>query len=156
MDAEKLNPPLFRSRLRSMSMGRARLSVVTRWCRIPGRGDASLPARVLKPGGEIIPLSRVSADSGLRQVIEHLLAPIVHRLGCAASEFAWSRYAEWVKRPLGMELVERFSCAAVRPFLADPLSQDYASNLGTTIDDALRATLYDTIMSSHARTIEPM
>lgn len=69
-------------------------------------------ARVLKPGGEIILLSRVSADSGLRQVIEHLLAPIARPLGWR-TEFAWSRYAEWVKRPLGMELAER---SPVPPF----------------------------------------
>lgn len=69
-------------------------------------------ARVLKPGGEIILLSRVSADSGLRQVIEHILAPIARPLGWR-TEFAWSRYAEWVKRPIGMELVER---SPVPPF----------------------------------------
>lgn len=65
-------------------------------------------ARVLKPGGELILLSRVSADSGLRHLIEKGLMPIVRPLGFR-TEFAWSRYARWVEadRPHGMEFVER-------------------------------------------------
>jgi phosphatidylethanolamine/phosphatidyl-N-methylethanolamine N-methyltransferase len=63
-------------------------------------------ARVLKPGGEIILLSRISADAGLRRAIEHGLAPAVHRLGWR-SEFAWSRYAQWLTNRHGMELAER-------------------------------------------------
>jgi phosphatidylethanolamine/phosphatidyl-N-methylethanolamine N-methyltransferase len=65
-------------------------------------------ARVLKPGGELILLSRVSADKGLRQIIEKGLMPIVRPLGFR-TEFAWSRYAQWVEadRPHGMEFVER-------------------------------------------------
>jgi phosphatidylethanolamine/phosphatidyl-N-methylethanolamine N-methyltransferase len=63
-------------------------------------------ARVLKPGGEIILLSRISADAGLRRAIEHRLAPAVHRLGWR-SEFAWSRYAQWLTETRGMKLAER-------------------------------------------------
>lgn len=65
-------------------------------------------ARVLKPGGELILLSRVSADAGLRQVIEKGLMPIVRPLGFR-TEFSWSRYARWAEadRPHGMEFVER-------------------------------------------------
>lgn len=63
-------------------------------------------ARVLKPGGELILLSRVSADKGLRHVIEKGLMPIVRPLGFR-TEFAWSRYAQWVEGPHGMEFVER-------------------------------------------------
>jgi phosphatidylethanolamine/phosphatidyl-N-methylethanolamine N-methyltransferase len=66
-------------------------------------------ARVLKPGGELILLSRVSADKGLRQVIEKGLMPVTTRLGFR-TEFAWSRYTDWVEaadRSHGMRFVER-------------------------------------------------
>lgn len=63
-------------------------------------------ARVLRPGGEIILLSRVSADAGIRRFIEQRLQPVVRRLGWR-TEFAWSRYAEWAARADGMELIER-------------------------------------------------
>jgi phosphatidylethanolamine/phosphatidyl-N-methylethanolamine N-methyltransferase len=63
-------------------------------------------ARVLKPGGEIILLSRVGAESGPRRVIEHLLQPIVRQLGWR-TEFSWERYERWAARPHGMRLAER-------------------------------------------------
>jgi phosphatidylethanolamine/phosphatidyl-N-methylethanolamine N-methyltransferase len=63
-------------------------------------------ARVLRPGGEVILLSRVSADAGMRRFIEQLIAPAVRPLGWR-TEFAWSRYAQWVARNAAMELVER-------------------------------------------------
>ena len=63
-------------------------------------------ARVLRPGGEVILLSRVSADAGMRRFIEQLIAPGVRPLGWR-TEFAWSRYAQWVARNPAMELVER-------------------------------------------------
>ena len=63
-------------------------------------------ARVLRPGGEIILLSRVSADEGMRRLIEQRLQPVVRQLGWR-TEFAWSRYAQWVANTSSMELVER-------------------------------------------------
>jgi len=63
-------------------------------------------ARVLRPGGEIILLSRVSADAGMRRFIEQQLQPVVRRLGWR-TEFAWSRYAKWAAQAEGMELIER-------------------------------------------------
>jgi phosphatidylethanolamine/phosphatidyl-N-methylethanolamine N-methyltransferase len=63
-------------------------------------------ARVLRPGGEMILLSRVSADAGMRRFIEQWLQPVVRRLGWR-TEFAWSRYAQWAAGAHGMELVER-------------------------------------------------
>src|SRR6201981_1547969 len=38
-------------------------------------------ARVVRPGGELIILTRVSADNGMRRVIEQALQPVVRRLG---------------------------------------------------------------------------
>jgi phosphatidylethanolamine/phosphatidyl-N-methylethanolamine N-methyltransferase len=63
-------------------------------------------ARVLRPGGEIILLSRVSADAGMRHFIEKRLQPVVRQLGFR-TDFAWSRYTQWAARAHGVELVER-------------------------------------------------
>jgi len=63
-------------------------------------------ARVLRPGGQLILLSRVSADAGMRKFIENRLQPVVRRLGWR-TEFAWSRYAHWLSRSQSVELVER-------------------------------------------------
>ena len=64
-------------------------------------------ARVLRPGGELIILTRVSADDGLRRVIEQALQPVVRRLGFRTAEFGWSRYMRWLAGAQRMELVER-------------------------------------------------
>jgi phosphatidylethanolamine/phosphatidyl-N-methylethanolamine N-methyltransferase len=64
-------------------------------------------ARVLRPGGELIILTRVSADAGIRRFIEQRLQPVVRRLGFRTAEFAWSRYTRWLSGAKGVELVER-------------------------------------------------
>jgi phosphatidylethanolamine/phosphatidyl-N-methylethanolamine N-methyltransferase len=63
-------------------------------------------ARVLKPGGEIVLVSRVGAEAGLRRAFERWFAPMAHRLGWR-TEFAWARFARWAERPHGVRLVER-------------------------------------------------
>jgi phosphatidylethanolamine/phosphatidyl-N-methylethanolamine N-methyltransferase len=63
-------------------------------------------ARVLKPGGEIILVSRVGADAGLRKVIEHGFAPAARKLGWR-TEFPFDRYLRWAARTDGMVLTER-------------------------------------------------
>jgi phosphatidylethanolamine/phosphatidyl-N-methylethanolamine N-methyltransferase len=64
-------------------------------------------ARVLRPGGELIILTRVSADAGMRRFIEQRLQPVVTRLGFRTAEFSWSRYTKWLAGAKGVELVER-------------------------------------------------
>src|SRR6266513_3093824 len=64
-------------------------------------------ARVLQPGGELIILTRVSADAGVRRIIEQRLQPVVRPLGFRTAEFAWSRYARWLSGAQGIELAER-------------------------------------------------
>jgi phosphatidylethanolamine/phosphatidyl-N-methylethanolamine N-methyltransferase len=64
-------------------------------------------ARVLRPGGELIILTRVSADAGVRRFIEQRLQPVVRPLGFRTAEFAWSRYARWLAGAHDIELVER-------------------------------------------------
>ena len=63
-------------------------------------------ARILRPGGEMILLSRIGADAGLRHLIELLLQPIVRRLGWRA-EFPWGRFARWSERRTDVRLIER-------------------------------------------------
>jgi phosphatidylethanolamine/phosphatidyl-N-methylethanolamine N-methyltransferase len=63
-------------------------------------------ARVVKAGGEIVLLSRIGAESGLRRSLEHWFAPAARKLGWR-TEFAWERYATWAARTPGMRLVER-------------------------------------------------
>jgi phosphatidylethanolamine/phosphatidyl-N-methylethanolamine N-methyltransferase len=63
-------------------------------------------ARTLRPGGEMILLSRIGADAGLRHLIERLLQPIVCRLGWRA-EFRWDRFVRWTEQRIDMRLIER-------------------------------------------------
>ena len=65
-------------------------------------------ARVLRPGGEIIILSRLGADGGPRKAVEHLIAPAARKLGWR-TEFPWQRYVHWVARTPGVYLIERRS-----------------------------------------------
>src|SRR5579862_5516810 len=53
-------------------------------------------ARVLKPGGEIVLVSRVGAEAGLRRSLEHWFQPAARKLGWR-TEFAFERYAHWSK-----------------------------------------------------------
>lgn len=61
--------------------------------------------RVLKPGGEIVLVSRVGADKGLRLVVEKSLTPLTNLLGWRL-EFPWARYARWVEARKGVRVIE--------------------------------------------------
>jgi len=63
-------------------------------------------ARVLKPGGEIILVSRVGAEAGLRRALEHWFQPAARKLGWR-TEFSFERYAAWAGRTQGVGLIER-------------------------------------------------
>jgi phosphatidylethanolamine/phosphatidyl-N-methylethanolamine N-methyltransferase len=65
-------------------------------------------ARVLKPGGEIILVSRVGAELGLRKSLERWFAPAARKLGWR-TEFPFERYTTWVERNGSVQLVERRS-----------------------------------------------
>ncbi len=69
-------------------------------------------ARVLKPGGEIVLVSRVGAETGLRRSLEHWFQPAARKLGWR-TEFSFERYAQWAEHSAGMALVER---RAMPPF----------------------------------------
>jgi phosphatidylethanolamine/phosphatidyl-N-methylethanolamine N-methyltransferase len=69
-------------------------------------------ARVLKPDGEIVLVSRVGAEAGLRRALERWFAPAARKLGWR-TEFSFERYAQWAKNTASMRLVER---RAMPPF----------------------------------------
>lgn len=65
-------------------------------------------ARMARPGGEIVILSRVGAEAGPRRAVEQALQPIVRRLGWR-TEFPWQRFARWAEGRRDVRLVERRS-----------------------------------------------
>jgi len=63
-------------------------------------------ARVVRPGGEIVIATRLSADGGLRDSIEKALMPITSRLGWR-TEFPWTRYEAWAAQNGKVRLIEQ-------------------------------------------------
>jgi phosphatidylethanolamine/phosphatidyl-N-methylethanolamine N-methyltransferase len=62
--------------------------------------------RVLRPGGEIILVNHIGAESGPRWLFEKGFAPVARRLGWRP-EFPWQRIADWAERHGGVRLIER-------------------------------------------------
>lgn len=62
--------------------------------------------RVLKPGGELILVNHIGAESGTRKLFELAFSPIARRLGWRP-EFPWQRLVNWAARHGGVELAER-------------------------------------------------
>jgi len=65
-------------------------------------------ARVLRPGGEIVLINHIGAESGPRRLFERGFAPVARRLGWRP-EFPWARIADWAARHGGVRLLERTS-----------------------------------------------
>ncbi len=63
-------------------------------------------ARVLKPGGEIVLVNHIGAESGLRRAFEQWFAPMARRLGWRP-EFPWARLKSWAERCENIDLIER-------------------------------------------------
>src|SRR5271168_2079455 len=63
-------------------------------------------ARVIKPGGEIILVNHLGAETGLRAALERAFAPLARQLGWRV-EFGWGRLAKWAARHGGVRVVER-------------------------------------------------
>ena len=62
--------------------------------------------RVLKPGGELILVNHIGAESGPRKIFELCFAPLARRLGWRP-EFPWARLVNWAAKHGGVTLVER-------------------------------------------------
>ncbi len=62
--------------------------------------------RVLKPGGELILVNHIGAESGPRRLFELAFAPLARRLGWRP-EFAWDRLVKWADANRSVRLAER-------------------------------------------------
>ena len=62
--------------------------------------------RVLKPGGELILVNHIGAESGARRIFELAFAPLARRLGWRP-EFPWGRLVDWAAGHGGITLAER-------------------------------------------------
>ncbi|MGA8653768.1 MAG: class I SAM-dependent methyltransferase [Xanthobacteraceae bacterium] len=92
-------------------------------------------ARVLKPGGEIILVSRVGAEAGLRRALEHWFAPAARKLGWR-TEFSFERYARWARRTQGIRLIERRAMPPLGHFsLIRFLKEGGAERAGSASED---------------------
>lgn len=99
-------------------------------------------ARVLKPGGEIVLMSRVGAEAGLRRALEKWFAPAARKLGWR-TEFSFERYAHWAARTPGMQLIERramppFGHFSLIRFSKDGKCNQDANNNAVTPVEAVR------------------
>ena len=62
-------------------------------------------ARVLRPGGEIILVNHIGAETGMRRTFEQGFAPLARRLGWRP-EFRFGRLVRWAERHGGVRVVE--------------------------------------------------
>ncbi len=63
-------------------------------------------ARVTKPGGEIVLVNHIGAESGPRWLFEFCFAPLARRLGWRP-EFPFKRLSAWAEHHGGVRLIER-------------------------------------------------
>ena len=63
-------------------------------------------ARVTKPGGEIVLVNHIGAESGPRWLFEYCFAPLARRLGWRP-EFRFKRLTDWAAGHGGVKLIER-------------------------------------------------
>jgi phosphatidylethanolamine/phosphatidyl-N-methylethanolamine N-methyltransferase len=63
-------------------------------------------ARVLRPGGEIVLVNHIGAETGFRRAFEQGFSPVARRLGWRP-EFPWARLVRWAEATPGVRLLER-------------------------------------------------
>jgi phosphatidylethanolamine/phosphatidyl-N-methylethanolamine N-methyltransferase len=92
-------------------------------------------ARVLRPGGEIVLVNHLGAETGSRRTFERCFAPVARRLGWRP-EFPWGRLAAWAERRSEIRLVERrpmpplghFSLIRFAKLTMDVAGRDHAAD----------------------------
>ena len=62
--------------------------------------------RVLRPGGEIVLVNHIGAETGMRRAFEQGFAPLARRLGWRP-EFRFGRLAQWAQSHGGVRVIER-------------------------------------------------
>jgi phosphatidylethanolamine/phosphatidyl-N-methylethanolamine N-methyltransferase len=87
-------------------------------------------ARVLRPGGEIILVNHIGAETGLRRTFEQGFAPLARRLGWRP-EFRWARIAQWAERHGGVRVLERRAMPPLGHFSLIRLSREAAAHAGS-------------------------
>jgi phosphatidylethanolamine/phosphatidyl-N-methylethanolamine N-methyltransferase len=85
-------------------------------------------ARVLKPGGEIVLVSRVGAEAGLRRALEHWFAPAARKLGWR-TEFSFERYERWATQTTNVRLLERRAVPPLGHFSLIRFAKDHGARL---------------------------
>ncbi len=63
-------------------------------------------ARLVRPGGEIVLVNHIGAESGPRALLEQWFAPLARRLGWRP-EFRFRTLADWAERHGGVRVIER-------------------------------------------------
>jgi len=63
-------------------------------------------ARVIRPGGEIVLVNHIGAESGPRALFEQWFAPLARRLGWRP-EFRFRILSDWAQRHGGVRVIER-------------------------------------------------
>jgi len=63
-------------------------------------------ARVIRPGGEIVLVNHIGAESGPRAVFEQCIAPLARRLGWRP-EFRFRTLSDWAERHGGVRVIEQ-------------------------------------------------
>jgi phosphatidylethanolamine/phosphatidyl-N-methylethanolamine N-methyltransferase len=95
-------------------------------------------ARVLKPRGEIVLVSRVGAEAGLRRSLEHWFQPTACKLGWR-TEFPFERYVRWAARTRTMHLLERRAIPPLGHFSLIRFRKMSDENLTAVSAQAMRA-----------------
>jgi phosphatidylethanolamine/phosphatidyl-N-methylethanolamine N-methyltransferase len=80
-------------------------------------------ARVLKPGGEIVLVNHIGAETGLRRAFEQWFSPVARRLGWRP-EFPFQRLADWAARNGHVHLLERKSMPPMGHFALIRFARD--------------------------------
>ena len=72
-------------------------------------------ARVVKPGGEIVLVNHIGAESGVVEVVERWLGKYADRLGWNP-RFPWAILGDWINARDDIELLERRPVAPMKLF----------------------------------------
>ena len=97
-------------------------------------------ARVLKPGGQIILVSQVGAELGLRRSLEKWFAPAARKLGWR-TEFPFERYTTWVEGNGTVHLIERRAVPPFGHFSLDSIRKERRRRSGECAEERGRLKL---------------